>query len=70
MGRRNFDYDFDYIDEVPNQDENGLNKNGSNSVLDESSDALEKSEFSIARENEEPASIENQERTAEQTQDN
>ena len=26
---------------------------------------LEKSEFSIARENEEPASIENQERTAE-----
>ena len=65
MGRGNFENDFDYIDEVPNQDENGLDKNGSNSVLDQSSDALENSEFSIARENEEPASIENQERTAE-----
>ena len=65
MGRENFENDFDYIDEVPNQDENGLDKNGSNSVLDESSDALEKSEFSIDRKNEEPASIENQERTAE-----
>ena len=65
MGRGNFENDFDYIDEVPNQDENGLDKNGSNSVLDQSSDALENSEFSIARENEGPASIENQERTAE-----
>ena len=65
MGRGNFENDFDFIDEVPNQDENGLDKNGSNSVLDESSDALEKSEFSIDRKNEEPASIENQERTAE-----